>query len=267
VNILHEIVGHAGSAALLGIPVHAVSTTTFYSEWGPMNTLTQANIVNSSGPMMNLITGTLALVGLRSSRVTRSSTKYFLWLFATFSFILVTVNFVSAPLMQGGDFHEIIIRVDNPNIWKPVIIGIGIILTVVGYILPLRLWMPNLQGNRSALIVITVIPVFVAIIAQTLSLIGSPFAKLPPDQNHLLASVFAFAHFLLWAILVNVLPVPRSRYPQKQINLPRSDAVIVMGLVAALFFIGVLGPGLGPLEEDPRLEWFAGYLRLFKTLL
>jgi hypothetical protein len=26
----------------------------------------------------------------------------------------------------------------------------------------------------------------------------------------------------------------------------------------ALFFIAVLGPGLGPLAEDPRLEWFEG---------
>jgi hypothetical protein len=203
---------------------------------------------------MNLITGTLALIGLRSSWVTRTSTKYFLWLFATFSFIIVSLNLVSAPLIGGGDFHEIISLVDKPEIWKPIIISIGIILTVAGYILPLRLWIPNLQGNRKALLTITVVPVLVAITVQTLSLIGSPFAKLPPDQNHLLASIFAFAHFLLWAILVNVLLVPRSRRPQNQIELTRSITVIIIGLVMVLFFIGLLGPGLGPLEKDPRLN-------------
>ncbi len=32
VNVSHEIIGHAGSAALLGLPVRVVSTTTAYIE-------------------------------------------------------------------------------------------------------------------------------------------------------------------------------------------------------------------------------------------
>jgi hypothetical protein len=262
VNIFHEIIGHAGSAVVMGIPVHAVSTTTFYSEWGPMNTVAQSRIVNAAGPVMNLVTGAIALVMLRLSGAKRTSTNYFLWLFSTFSFIIVTINLISAPLIGGGDFSEILRTVDNPNFWKPIIIGIGVILTIIGYILPLRLWIPDLRGNRRTLLKITLTPVVVAIVVQTMSLIGSPFAKLPPDQNHLLASVFAFLHLILWVILVNILPVPRSRLTPKHLELPRSNVVIIMGLLMGLLFIGLLGPGLGPFEEDPRLVLITGFHRI-----
>jgi hypothetical protein len=52
---------------------------------------------------------------------------------------------------------------------------------------------------------------------------------------------------------VNLIPVPRSTAPVDSIALPRSKAWLAIGLVVAVFFIGVLGPGLGPLEADPRL--------------
>ena len=39
VVIMHEIVGHAGFAAIMGIPVRAVSTTTVFLEWDKIKTI------------------------------------------------------------------------------------------------------------------------------------------------------------------------------------------------------------------------------------
>ena len=255
-NFLHEVVGHAGSAAILGIPVRAVSTTTMYIEWDQIKTVGENRIIHAAGASMNLLTGVIALLFLRTDKTNNSPTRYFLWLFSTISFIIVTINLISAPLIGGGDWTVFIEEFDRRELWKAGVILVGIVLAISGYVLPLRYWMPNLKGNRKVLLKITVVPVITMIVVQSLSLIGSPFASLPPEYNHLLASVFAYIHFILWAILVNLFPIPRSKKPVDSIQLPRSNNYLVLGLVIAIFFIGILGPGLGPLEEDPRLGYW-----------
>ena len=256
INILHEIVGHAGSAALLGIPVRAVSTTTMYIEWDQISSVVGNRIIHAGGTVMNLVTGVVALLFLRSPKVTNSATRYFLWLFSTTSFIVVTLNLVSAPLIGGGDWTVFIQEFERRQLWKAIIIGTGVILAIPGYALPLRYWMPDLRANRKVLLKITAIPVITMIVVQLLSLIGSPFSRLPPEYNHLLASAFAFLHFALWAILVNIVPIPRSGNPMESIRLARSNVVLGIGFLLAVLFIAVLGPGLGPLEEDPRLGYW-----------
>ncbi len=260
VNVSHEIIGHAGSAALLGLPVRAVSTTTVYIEADPANgvsvvpTIWAYRAINAAGTLVNLIGGATALILLYLRRQANSATRYFLWLFATFSFIIAAMNLVSVSLIGGGDWADFTRQLEPRGVWKAIIIGVGVIITVFGYAVPLRIWMPDMKDNRRAQFVVTVIPVITLMVVQSLSLIGSPFARLPSAANHLLASVFAYLHFILWAFLVNALPIPRSKNLPQSIRLPRSYGWLAFGLVLALFYFVVLGPGLGPLEEDPRLK-------------
>lgn len=253
VNVSHEIIGHAGSAALLGFQVRAVSTTTAYIEGDRASSIGAVRIGLAAGTLVNLMGGLVALILLSLKRQANSETRYFLWLFSTFSFIIVAMNLVSVSLIGGGDWAEITRQLEPRGLWTAIIIGVGVIITVFGYVMPLRIWMPNMKDNRRAQLAVTVIPVVTLIVVQSLSLIGSPFARLPSAENHLLACIFAYLHFILWAILVNALPVPRSKNPLESIRLPRSYGWLAFGLALALFFLLVLGPGLGPLEEDPRL--------------
>lgn len=253
VNVSHEIIGHAGAAALIGLPVRAVSTTTAYIEWDRVSSLGAVRIILAAGTFVNFLEGVAALILLSLKRQANSTTRYFLWLFATFSFIIIGMNLISVTLIGAGDWGEFTRQLEPGGLWKTIIIGVGVIITVFGYIMPLRIWMPDLKDNRRAQLAVTVIPVVALIVVQSLSLIGSPFARLPSAENHLLASIFAYLHFILWVILVNVLPTPRSKNPPESIRLPRSYGWLSFGLVLALFFLAVLGPGLGPLEEDPRL--------------
>ena len=137
-----------------------------------------------------------------------SSHSYFLWLFATFSTIIVAMNMVTNTLLGFGDWTDFIIYSGSENIWKTIIIVVGLVLMVTGYILSLRRWLPGMKGHRLTLLKITAIPVVTMIAVQTLSLIKSPFATLPPESNHILASTLAYIHFILWVIMVNPIPGP-----------------------------------------------------------
>lgn len=245
VNISHEIVGHAGAAVLLGIPVRAVSTTTAAIAWDRVTSIGAYRIIMAAGTIMNLMGGAAALILLRWRRHASFAVGYFLWLFATFSFIVVAMNLVSVILIGGGDWTEFTTEMEPRVLWKAIIIGVGVILTVFGYILPLRLWMPDLRDNRRTQLVVTVIPVLAVIVVQSLSLIGSPLVRGTSGAEHLLACVFAYLHFVLWAILVNTLPAPRSKNPPQSIRLPRSVGWLICGLVFTPFYLVVLGSGIG----------------------
>lgn len=258
VNILHEIAGHAGAALIVGIPVRAVSTSAVYIDinWDQLITnhgLFPIRLFVLGGTIVNIVTGVLALLALKWKKAMNTASGYFLWLFATFSIIIVAMNMVTNTLLGFGDWADFISTLEQGNFWKPIIIAVGLALMVAGYIISLRQWVPSMKGHRLTLLKITAIPVVTLIIVQTLSLLKSPFATLPPESNHLLSSSFAFIHFILWVIVVNLIPVPRSKDNVDSIRLPRSYFWLLLGVIVLIFFVLVLGPGIGSFVGDPRL--------------
>ena len=180
--------------------------------------------------------------------------RYFLWLFAAVSFTMATWNMVTLPLLGGGDWAEVAGGLDRAGIWTAGVVAVGIAVAIVGYRLPLRLFMPDLSDHPGLRHKIIFVPLTTMIVVQTSSMLLSPFATAPADTNHLLASVFAYVHLVVWAVLVNRGVGPRSTRPAGALSLNRSTRWLATGLVIVVAFIAVLGPGLGPLEDDPRLH-------------
>lgn len=251
-NVFHEIVGHAGAAVALGVPVRAVSTTTFYVEG--IESAAQNQIINAAATPVNLVTGALALMVLRWLHTDSAPWRYFLWLFAVISFTMATWNMVTVPLLGAGDWGEVTEGLSHPGLWTAGVVAVGLVIAIVGYCLPLRLFLPELGDRPGLRHKIIFVPVATMIAVQTLSLLASPFATAPAEANHLLASLFAYAHLVVWAVLVNRGVGPRAPHPVGDLTLRRSPAWLVTGAVAVIVFIAVLGPGLGPLENDPRLD-------------
>jgi hypothetical protein len=253
-NVFHEIVGHAGAAVVLGIPVRAVSTTTFYVEWDAIESAAQDQIINAAATPVNLLTGALALMLLRRVGVKSAAWRYFLWLFAVVSFTMATWNLVTIPLLGAGDWGEVAESLSHPGLWTAGVVAVGVVVAIVGYCLPLRLFVPDLGDRPGLRHKITFVPVVTMIVVQTLSVLASPFATAPAEANHLLVSVFAYAHLIVWAVLVNRGVGPRTPRPVDDLTLHRSPGWLATGAVAVIVFVAVLGPGLGPLEDDPRLD-------------
>jgi hypothetical protein len=253
-NVFHEIVGHAGAAVALGIPVRAVSTTTFSLDWEAVESVTQDRIINVAATPVNLLTGVLAVVVLRRLHVKRTPLQYFLWLFAVISFTMATWNTVTIPLLGAGDWGEVTQGLSHAGLWTAGVVAIGVVVAIVGYGVPLGLFLPDLADRPELRHTITVVPVATMIVVQTLSMLASPFATAPAETNHLVASVFAYAHLILWAVLVNRGVGPRAQRSVDELTLHRSPGWLATGAVAIIFFIAVLGPGLGSFADDPRLD-------------
>ncbi len=203
---------------------------------------------------MNFITGLTALLVLKFKKSLNSQIALFLWLFASFSLIIIVMNLISVTLIGGGDLPGVIRTFNNQNTARIIVLIIGIIIMITGYLIIQKSFMPEMKGYRSTLVSITLVPVLTAVIVQSLSLVKNPFAVLPPSQNHLLASVFAYFHFLLWAIVVNIFPSAGKTNPIENVLTGKSTYWMTIGIIAVLFYIFILGPGIGSFEGHPGLQ-------------
>lgn len=259
VNISHETFGHAGFGLLAGFKLNAVNTTTAYldANWDAeisMNGFTRYRLFLIGGVLMNFFTGLMAYLLLKFKSGLNSQMRLFLWLFASFSFIVIIMNLISAPIIGGGDLAGIIRTFDDQKLSKTIIILFGLAFMILAYPALQKSFMPKIRGKRSMLFSMTVIPVLTVIVVQTLSLLGSPFSYLSPAQNHLLASVFAYFHFILWAVIVYIVPASNKKHSIENVMPDKSVFWLISGIVASVFYILILGPGIGSFEGHPGLQ-------------
>jgi len=259
VNITHEFFGHAVFGIVSGLTLNAVSTSTafFNIDWNSIinqHGYTTLRLFLLGGVLMNFVTGVIALLILKLYKSLSSQMHLFLWLFSSFSFIIIVMNFISVTFIGGGDLPQIISTFKNQENLKIIVLIIGFITMIAGYMIIQKNFMPEIKGHRSVLISITLIPVITAIIIQTLSLLKSPFAYLPPSQNHLLASVLVYFHFLFWALIVNIIPLSSKKNSLEKIITEKSIIWITISLIMVVFYIFILGPGIGSFEGHSSLN-------------
>ena len=258
VNIFHEIVGHAGFGILSGLNLKAANTTTAYFDvnWDheiSQNGFSTYRLFLLGGVLVSFLTGFIAWLLLKLKSSMNAQLDLFLWLFTSFSLVIIVMNLISVPLIGGGDFVGVIRTFDNQNLAKIIVLILGLFIMITGYLFLQRSFMPKLNGNRSIILSLTIIPILTIIIVQSLSLLKSPFAYLPPSQNHLLASVFAYFHFILWAVVVNIFPFSNKMNSFENISLEKSISWIILSIILLFFFIFILGPGIGSFDGHPSL--------------
>ena len=259
VNITHETLGHAGFGLLSGFQIKAVNTTTVYADVNWENEITQngfkkLRLFLYGGVLMNMITGIIALLILRYVKFNNAQGRYFLWLFASFSYVVVVMNFVTAPLTGGGDLAEIIRTYDNQLLPRLIVFISGVFILIFGYRALQLSFMPVTKDSRKIRLSLTMIPLATIIVLQTLSILKSPFASLPPAQNHLLVSIFAYFHFAIWALVVYFFPFPGKKNLIENSVPSKSLSWIIAGAIVTLFYIFLLGPGIGSFDGHPMLS-------------
>ncbi len=258
VNMFHEILGHAVFGILSGLKLKAVNTTTAYLDVNWENEIAQngffgLRLTLIGGVLINFLTGLIAYLVLKYKKALNSQMRLFLWLFASFSYIIIVMNLVTTPYLGGGDLAGIIRTYDTQGPASIIVLIIGLLIMILGYIFLQKSFMPKIKGHRSVLLSITTIPILTVIIVQTLSLLKSPFAYLPPSQNHLLASAFTYFHFLLWALIVNLFPSSSKKNSIEGLIPGTSKLWIIIAVVMSIFYIFILGSGIGSFEGHPSL--------------
>ncbi len=176
VNISHETFGHAGFGLLSGFKLNAVNTTTAYLDvnWDNeinLNGFIKYRLFLFGGVFMNFLTGLIAYLILKYKSGLNTQMRLFLWLFASFSYVIIVMNLISVPIIGGGDLVGIIRTYDNQERTKMIVLIVGFVFMIVGYLALQKSFMPEIKKHRSILFSITFLPVITVIIIQTLSLI------------------------------------------------------------------------------------------------
>jgi hypothetical protein len=259
--VLHEVVGHALVASLLGEQVNAVSTVTahiddFYEidnvaarigAWG-------FRLVCAGGALVNLLSAGFALLLLASARIQDSAVRYFLWLFSSICIVQQSFWITVQPFAGlGGDWVAFLNGLEPLIAWKAGLTGTGLMLFILGVWLPTKVWQPNFTSDRatvrSSVKRLTIIPILVSFAVQLLSMQWLPLTW---SRYGVLFAIATFLPLVIWIFAVNRMSLPENS--RATFRLPLAPGWIVVALVLIALFVVWLGPGIGSFEGHPQFS-------------
>ena len=243
--VCHEIVGHCGTAALLGPRCKQLSTTniplikeiTEIPAW-------KYNIILVAGSAANWTAGLVCFGLLRALRTARPGLRYFLWLSMCVNLFLPSSYMAAAPIIEYGDSYYLVSNLPGQFIWRGALVAAGGVLCWLSY----RLCRAELRrllgaGGRTARSIAwgLVVPAYVAggVVVVTSGL----FSQLEFQWAQRQAAGGTFG-LMAWLLLLP-LGIPEAPTPTGHpFVVPRSVGWVVAGALIGLTFVFVLGPGV-----------------------
>ncbi|TDI90996.1 MAG: hypothetical protein E2O77_07405 [Caldithrix sp.] len=250
-NAGHEIIGHGGVCVLQGYEPVRVSTSFFHCE-ASGSTFWELKARVAGGTVFNLALALLCLLLLRSRKVTNPRTNYFLWA------LMSVCLFYSASYVMGWfigptlDWALFLNGLEPLLLWKIGFIAVGLLILGVGFQLSRKYLEPFLgdqeSERRRRMTSLTLIPYLTAIALK----VSAGFMNPMPDKMLIfLGSFGATAFFLIWLNFVRFWPFAKqTASSQEAADLGLSIPWLVIGLVALILFVVILGPGIGQLPPQ-----------------
>ena len=243
-DFIHEGLGHGGACLLVGGKPTLLTSMNF--AWDDLGFPSWAHkVVSAGGTIANLLAGGLAVALLRRPPPS-AQVHYFLWLFAAINLYVGTGYFLYSGASNIGDWANFIAGLPHLWLWRGLLILIG----GASYFLCVRLMLaqaapltggdPAVRYPRANLLML--IPYFAG---AALSLSAGAFN--PQAKALILISAVAASlggnSALAWG--PQMLRDPRwlvsSNAPRA---IPRHWGWILAGLLVAVVFVVILGPGL-----------------------
>jgi hypothetical protein len=231
-DVAHEGLGHGGACLLAGGKSLVLSTTYQYCS-------VPSRLIDGAGPIIGIVVALLAWAWLRFAPPRAAPQRAFLCLVFAFAIFWNVGYMVKSGLTDQGDWAFVIRGLRPAAAWHAGLTILGIVL----YAIAMRL-----SG---------------AVIRRTLAIGPSGIAPFGFALTALLAAGALSAAAAIFdprgasTILTDALPsslgsvgliwvgwIIGKRSPDLRIALPASPAWIAAGLVSAIFFVAVLGPGL-----------------------
>ena len=243
-DFIHEGLGHGGACLLVGGKPTLLTSMNF--EWDDRGLGRSAHrVVAAGGTIANLLASGVALALLRRPP-SSAHVQYFLWLFAAINLYVGTGYFLFSGVSNIGDWANFIAGLSHIWVWRVLLILIGgasyflCVRLMLAKAAPLTGGVPAVRYPRANLLML--IP-YVA--GAALSLIAGAFN---PQAKALIlisgvAASLGGASGLAWGpqLLRDPHWLASSTAPAA---IPRHWGWIVVGLLFAVAFVVVIGPGL-----------------------
>ena len=235
-DMAHEVLGHGVACALTGVRALSLSTVA-------LQTGTSNRLVAAAGSIANVIVGLLALALFRRGRAF-GTTRYFLWLFAAVNLMNGTGYLLFSGVLDFGDWAVVIAGLEPHGIWRAVLtvagaaLYFGAIKLVAAQLIPLirngeidRLEMPRL-----------IFPAYVA--GGLLFVAGAALNPIGPSLILMSGVSSGFGAMAGLAIIPKLVQDRTAGSPGGGVPLRFSPAWVAAGLLVALVFVAILGPGV-----------------------
>jgi hypothetical protein len=242
-DVAHEVVGHAVGLLMAGGRSGILTTTRLIYE--PQLANPNWRIFDIGGPAGNLIWAAVCFLTQRSIRLIAPRLRLFLWTSMSFSIFWEFGYLIKCGVIGHGDWMALIEGLAPIWAWRATMFVIGVALyraaisvstSELHFILGV-----NTPGWRRRLVrlVITLCSAGTAIACA--GAIFDPRGRIEILNSGALASLAS------WVGLLFVLFLFPSRPEKKSVGvgpIPRSIPLFLLAAVAAVLFIGILGPGI-----------------------
>jgi hypothetical protein len=235
-DVLHEALGHAVPALLLGDQSGNLSTVAWSSAF-------DSRVVAAGGTIVNIVTGIAMWMALRRATRASSQTRYFLLVSCAFNLFAGTGYFFYSGVADIGDWAAVIRGMQPHWVWRGLLIVVGmaayygsVLLVGQGY----RKYVGVSADESGRMRRLTIFPYVTALVLLGVAGLLNPIGVRLVFESALAASAGANSG-LLWLVFY----IPKELAPEwagKAIS--RSYGWIAVACAMAIGFVFVLGPGI-----------------------
>jgi hypothetical protein len=228
-------------------PIHV--STSFFQCDASGSTFWEDKALIAGGTVFNLALALVSLLLLRSQKINNPKTNYFLWILMSVNLFYAGSYVMGWFIGPGLDWAQFLNGLEPQLLWKLVLIAAGLMIIGFGFHLSRKYWEPFIGSQeperRRRMTLLTLIPYLTAIALK----VSAGFMNPSPDKMLIFWGSFgATAFFLIWLNFVRFWPFTKqTASSQEAAELSLSIPWLVMGIVALILFVGILGPGIGPM--------------------
>jgi len=245
-NMVHEGLGHGGAALLLGARPTMLNAIFFNYDESTVSRTAQ-RLIQAGGSIANLLVGLPLLAVV--PRVRSSRWRYFLWLFAAVYILTAFGYFLFSGIAGIGDWSRVFAGLAPDGLLRA---GLTVAGAILYFVVAPRLLMPPFDpflGRTSGVRerrarILSIVPYLAGgiafIVAGSLNPLGWKLVLISAA-----AAAFGGTSLLAWYPPIPRPPAPAT--PEPPLGIVRSHAWIIAAVVVLLFFVFVLGPGIGTL--------------------
>lgn len=243
---LHEVAGHLVPAVLLGGSPELVTTTDVRGDWSALSA-GELRLVAAGGSVVNLAVAALCGIRLTSPARLDGRHRYFLWLLAAVSAYIPGTYLIASPILGFGDWATFVRELEPGWLWRALLVvaGLGLCLLATGALLRgLEPFLGRRQPARDARArVLTRLPYLAGGLVACAAAVPSPLGL---DWSMAIAAGSSLGTTWWLFGMRSWIPAAPSEdeLSPPPVQIVRSRAWLLAGILAAVVFIGVLGPGI-----------------------